>query len=426
MSSRVSTALALVVFLLATGMVGVRTAKLLNVAGQPLERHRYGLQDFRDNVYYPAVAYLDGRNPWNWEDYRQSYPVARPLPPYTPIFVGVHLPLGLLPYGAAEVAFFVINSLLLVAVAVVALQGAGATVTAARALSIAALLALSRPGHQTLFLGQVAPLLSLATGLALVHARAKPGLASVGMLLACAKPTYALPLALLLFARGDTWVVLQGGVLAAILGGALAVAPARVAGGVVQLVDSVRGGLAYVAANDPSYRESTSVIRLDLGSLVGRALGTPPSALTTILLAAAVLGIAALAARRLRTVEQSPSRPLSAGVIVLALLLSLYHQAYDALLLVFPVVTLAFARADGDQRALSRGWSAAVLACLLVPAANYLSSNTLLDYIAPNHLLWLVVTGANGIAVTIAFLLWLVFAFTVRSDGLRDSDGRSQ
>jgi hypothetical protein len=173
--------------------------------------------------------------------------------------------------------------------------------------------------------------------------------------------------------------------------------------------------LAYVAANDPSYRESTSVIRLDLGSLVGRALGAPPSALTSVLLAIVVLGVAALAVRRLRSVEQSASRPLSTGVMVLALLLSVYHQAYDAVLLVFPVVTLISAWGDGDGAARSRVWSAALLACLLVPAVNYVSSNTLLERIAPNHLLWLVVTGANGIAVTIAFVLWLAFAFTARA-----------
>ncbi len=419
MSARVATTLALDAFLLATGMVAVRTAKLLNIEGEPLATRHYGLQDFRDNVYYPPVAYLDGRNPWDWNDYRTRYPVARPFPPYTPIFVGLHMPLAALPYDAAEAAFFAVNAALLVAVAIVALRGAGVKVTGARALAIATLLVLSRPGHQTLFLGQVAPLMTLATGLALVHASARPTLASVGLLLACAKPTYGVPLALLLLARGDDRVALHGGALAAGVGGALAIAPARVAGGWLALLESARSGLAYMAANDASFGESTSVIRIDIASLVGRALGRPPSAFVSALITVSVLGLAALAVRRLRSVEPSGPRPLSAGVVVLALLLSLYHQAYDALLLVLPALALGAAIFPRGARIASEplcripsAWKLAVLACLLVPAANYFSSSTLIRQLQPGHFAWLAVTGANGIATTAAFAMWLWLAFT--------------
>jgi hypothetical protein len=413
MTARTATTLALVGFLLASGLVAVRTAILLNVAGDPLVP-RYGLQDFRDNVYYPTVAYMDGRNPWDWEDYRAHYPVARPLPPYTPIFVGVHLPLAALSYTAAQVVFFAVNAALLIGVAVVALQGAGTRVTAARALTIAGLMALTRPGHQTLFLGQVAPLMTLATGLALVHAARRPNVASIGLLLACAKPTYGFPLALLLLARGDYGVVVRGGVLAAVVGGALAVVPFRAAGGLIPWVENVRGGLAHVAANDPSYRESTSIIRIDVGSLVGRVLGEPPSGAMSVLLAVAILGLAALAVHRLRAAEPQGPRPLSAGVISLALLISLYHQAYDALLLVFPVVALLLGRAGGGIPDTRGAWRIAAVACMLLPAVNYFSSNTLIRYVEPSPTLWLLITGANGIAVVTAYVLWLWLVFAPR------------
>src|SRR6185295_6587426 len=107
-SPRLRTILAAIAFAAISALVAARTVANLNIPGQPTVE-RFGLQDFRDNFYYPSVALLDGRNPWNYDDYHAHYPVDRPLPPYSPISLLLNVPLAFLPYGAAMAADFLVN-----------------------------------------------------------------------------------------------------------------------------------------------------------------------------------------------------------------------------------------------------------------------------------------------------------------------------
>src|SRR4029450_12489403 len=147
--------------------------------GRP-DATRWVLQDFRDAVYYPVVAWLHGGNPYDQDAQARRYPVGQSFPLYLPATLVAHLPFGLLPPAEAAWGYFATTLLL---------TGA-----------------LSRPraGQMTLPLGQVTAQVGLASYVALRWARSRPLLAGLGLALATLKPTYGVPLAaLMLLGRGD-------------------------------------------------------------------------------------------------------------------------------------------------------------------------------------------------------------------------------
>jgi hypothetical protein len=180
--------------------------------------------------------------------------------------------------------------------------------------------------------------------------------------------------------------------------------------------------------NDPSFNEISSIIRIDLGGLVGRLVDAPLGAAGGALLALAVLGPAAWLCWRLRGVERDPDRMLSFGLACFAILLCVYHQAYDAVLLALPAAALlapaaAGAMAGGGNAGHGPAWTSSaaaaataplrwtILALLAVPAANYLATNTLMRQLDPPRPLWLAITSANSLAILLAGILWGSIAF---------------
>ncbi len=72
------------------------------------------------------------------------------------------------------------------------------------------LIVASRAGHTTLFTGYLTALMVVGSIVALAHARTQPWLAACGVAIASCKPTYAIPLFLLMIARGDQKAALRG------------------------------------------------------------------------------------------------------------------------------------------------------------------------------------------------------------------------
>ncbi|MFN8644343.1 MAG: hypothetical protein U0802_22805 [Candidatus Binatia bacterium] len=141
------TALAALLFAAVAGLLALRAWHLVNEPGAP-SHERWVLQDFRDAIYYPVVAALDGVNPYDVPAYRSRYPVGQEFPVYSPLTLLLHLPYGLLPYRAAEAAYVAVTLALTLLLAGVSLRLAGAAARADRVLILAALLLLSRPGRQ--------------------------------------------------------------------------------------------------------------------------------------------------------------------------------------------------------------------------------------------------------------------------------------
>jgi len=409
--------LAILAFGAMTLVIGLRIVRNLDVAGQPLEQ-RYGLQDFRDAFYYPSRAFLDGRNPYDFPSCRGAYPVARPLPPYTPISFLVHAPYALLPYRVAQAAWFLVNLGLALLIAALAVRLAGRRPTPAALAGTGALLLMTRPVHQTLYIGQCALLVAAGCALALLEARRRPWLSAAGFVVAGLKPSFAVPLAIMMALRGDLRAALVGAALAGGVALLAGIPPAMAAGGPAPLLDSIRAGLA-ITRGDPAFNEVSSIIRIDLGALIGRFLDAPPGAAIGALMALVVLGVAGWACLRLRGREGDPDRTLSLGLACFAILLCVYHQSYDAVLLALPAAALlVHSPAPGTPGAPPRGAAAAagrrrrlLLALLVVPAANYLATHTLMRQLDPPRPVWLFVTSANGAAIVLAFALWLLMSF---------------
>jgi hypothetical protein len=164
-------------------------------------------------------------------------------------------------------------------------------------------------------------------------------------------------------------------------------------------------GSMRVVATDSTFNEPTSLIRLDPVSLVGRILGRPPGTLVNVVLAVVILGAAALLMRRLAARGEPEPRPISNSLGCLAILLGTYHQPYDALILALPVTALLLMPGPFTARR-------AVLALLmLVPAANYLATFTLLERFAVPRFAWLVISESNGVALALALILGMGLAW---------------
>jgi hypothetical protein len=394
-------------FVALTAVVAARTVRNLDVAGDP-HAQRYGMQDFRDNFYYPSVDLLDGGNPYDAARTRAAYPVDRPLPAYSPIALLVHVPFALLPYRAAEAAYFAASALLLLAVAALALRGSGVMASPVGVFGVAAAMVLSRPGHQTLFLGQCTVLVVLGTLLALVESRRRPWLAGAGLALACLKPSYGAPLAVLMLLRRDTRAAVRGLLLAAVSAALAAAGPVRAAGGLLPFIASVRDSMSIIAT-DASFDPSSSLIRVDVAGLVGRLVGRPAGvagALAGLLL----LAVAGEILRRLAAREANGPRPVSDGLACLAVLLCVYHQSYDALLLVLPAVALAASGRGATPLPTGPVGRTVMLALCAVPALNYLATHTLVGRVGPGRAAWLLIADANGAAILLLFLLWAAMA----------------
>jgi hypothetical protein len=105
--------------------------------------------------------------------------------------------------------------------------------------------------------------------------------------------------------------------------------------------------------------------------------------------------------------RRARDQPLIAGLVCCALLLSLYHQAYDLLLLSLPAAQVAAAwRQPNTSRAVLPGQG--LLICVL--AANYLATEWLLAAVRPTAPTRLAILSINCLALLVLFTLYLAEA----------------
>jgi hypothetical protein len=392
-----------------TAVLAYRAVWRVNEPGRPAAE-RWVLQDFRDAVYYPVVAFLDGRNPYDQGTQASVYPVGQSFPLYLPLTLLVHLPFGLLPPAEAGGTYFAATLALTGVLAALAIAGTGLVVTPAGVLGLTALLLASRPGQMNLLVGQVTVQVAIGCYVALRWARSRPLLAGLGLALASLKPTYGAPLAaLMLLGRGDAKATAVGVVMSVALC-LVALGPLlHAAGGIAPFVASLGSSAAAFATEDTSNAWS-SVARLDVTALLARVLGRVPDGWMQVGLGLAVVGAGVLAVRRLQDDRSPPSRQLEIGLVCLSLLIASYHQAYDALLLAQPAVALAAGRwGRGAVAPAALRWT--VLALIAVPAVNYLATTTVASRLSPGGPVWLAVTAANPAALLAAWVVHLRLAW---------------
>jgi hypothetical protein len=247
---------------------------------------------------------------------------------------------------------------------------------------------------------------AIGTYVALRWARTRPLLAGLGLALATLKPTYGVPLAvLMLLGLREVRAVIAGVVASAALSLVALVPLAHAAGGVVPFVQSVRGSAAAFSGEDTSNAWS-SFARIDVIAVLARGLGHVPAAWMELVLEVAVMAAALVALNRLRGDHSAPTRQLLVGLVCLTVLIGSYHQAYDALLLAQPAVALAAARwGRGVVAPAPLRWT--ILALLAVPGVNYLATGTLTSELAVGAPMWMAVTLMNPAALLAAWALHL-------------------
>ncbi|HEX7941273.1 MAG TPA: hypothetical protein VF488_05685, partial [Gemmatimonadaceae bacterium] len=148
-----------------------------------------------------------------------------------------------------------------------------------------------------------------------------------------------------------------------------------------------------------------SLYRLDLVALVGRIAGRGLSHGVEAVITILVLAVAALLIRRMRRAESAPGyQPLTEAIICIATLLCVHHLDYDLLLLALPLAALVYRRTPGllDNAAVRP----AMLWLFALLAANYLSTQSVLDRLEPDAPLRFVIASANSLALVLIFAVY--------------------
>jgi len=162
-----------------------------------------------------------------------------------------------------------------------------------------------------------------------------------------------------------------------------------------------------VFAATPGNNRVQSVWRIDLAASLNRIVNQPLGLSIELLAAAVVLILAIVMMGRLNKSDTIDQKCVLEGLVCCTMLLSLYHQAYDLLLLTLPAV--AFARILYERRNPGRiGIAQSLLFSVL--GLNYFATHSALEAFPLTANQRVVVVSVNGLALIGLFALYLVEA----------------
>ena len=406
--SRLATVAAVALLALALLFALYRSGSGIRFGDVRFGASKWIMVDFRTVVYYPAKAFADGINPYQTETYQSRYPAPLPFRGYPPAVLALSQPfawLSLKQAMAAQAGLTLVLAALL-AWACLRLVAVRATFTAVTGLL--GVMLLSRPGHWTLLLGQLTVVMVLAVYAALALPKRRAGWAGAALAVTMLKPTFGIPLMLLLLALGRWKAVVVGGGITALLNLPVLVILAERSGGYREAISLMAMGGRGVDSSDITLH--AGAFRIDLIAMLTRFAGQQLGTVLAFLIFGCVLGCAAYAIRRrLGASHEGPLDPLSVGLASTAILACVYHVGYDSLLLVWPATALAVA--------VFRAGSATVreriqLVLFLVLALNYVSTLTVLEAIGFDSPLALPLVSINSMALAGLFTtyVWAILA----------------
>ncbi|MFC3890523.1 glycosyltransferase family 87 protein [Lentzea rhizosphaerae] len=363
------------------------------------------MQDFRDALYFPVREFLNGGNPYDPAVMFAHWPVRQNFNLYQPYHLVLHLPFALPDYRVGAVAFALACLVLLIVLATMAAGRAGLPLVAGTVV-VATLLVTSQVGKAQMYVGQVNPLIAVGAAGALLLRTRSPGWASAALALAWLKPQFGLPLALLMFIRGDRKVALLGtGIAAAASLPVVVILVLRTS--VREFLDVISRNLAHASHTGYGAVDSMTAQRVDLAAVFFRTTGwLPPAA--ELLALGGVLAVTAVLVRRLdRTSSEAADVLTCLGVVV-----ALVHQPGDVLIAVPALVALAVTCWRNRKE---RHWKLAAAATLLVtvPFAHlYFVDTAIKELLGARASVTL-----DGLAVVAAWGVLVVFA--IRLTGRR-------
>ncbi len=371
-----------------------------------------GLSDFH-SMYTYSLAFRSGVSPYGAfdQDDLGDLVVTRPSAPFSPVIFLIMLPLTFLPLQMADAVLCLANVALIGWLARRVFLYAGVEINRGWWLAIFGFLVFSRPGHITLYTGYFTPLLVAGTLIAFHHAKKKPWLSGIGILLASAKPTYIIPLLILLVFRRNY----KAAVIGFLYSGAVAFAGwswLAADSSYTAVLDSVRHGQDAFQEDVTEFPVNTWT-RIDLVGMFAKAINWNPD--KTVYLGAMVLLLIppGLVIRRLALTENNSSATgLTAFIGILALLVSLYHHSYDCLLVAVPWLALVLFGRQTIPRLTDI--ERILIGCLLlVPAVNYASTLAARNFLQLDQYgaVWQSITMLNGICLTVSLGVLMVAAF---------------
>ncbi len=338
-----------------------------------------GYQDFHNAVYFPVRALITGVNPYSTA-YQSYHPDELGFPRFAPSSLILHSPLGFLTVHVAEIAYLIVNICLLIFICWFSVRKTSYPFALGAVFVMAALMIVCCPGLLN-FLGlQMTLLLVVGTLLALEYSEIKPGLSGFGLLLACCKPTYAVPLAVIMLCRRNFSAFAIGVFLCAVVNGGAIWLIASQNGGVQTFVEEAKVNYEpsiETPVGRPEVRKSWS--RIDLYSVAARWFDLSDSQKLSFLLPLGVLLFGAVFT--LMEIDPNHRTGINSRTGLLAILImltSVYHQPYDMLVLWIPLVAFYL----GDLK-LTSGFSSLsrflLVILMMIPMVNYVSTKYLLD-----------------------------------------------
>ncbi len=382
---------------------------------------RDGYCDFHNGLYFPSLALLRGDSPYGAQ-YASEYPVARQIPFFSPTIVALHSPLSLLPLRVSEVLYFGLMIMMILAIAALAQVAAGLPRRLDWLLCIASVIVYSRAGHITLFNGYFTFELVLASMLAIYWGDRRPWLAALALLVVSGKPTFIIPIGFLLLARGNFRSVAYGAVLS-IVGAVLPLlwlAANEGQGDVVQGLQQIRQQIAdsqEVHHNEPNELPALSWTRIDIFAIFAKWTNQDPGDVLHLLAMLIILAWPCwLLWKRRGKAQDDGLAGLTGSLILTSMIVALYRQSYDALLMVAPAVGV-FAGHLPSWREL--GWKTrwVLAAMMLFPAGNYASTQIFLGRLDLPEIWVKVLTSVNAVVMAV-LLIWLcLLTVRHRADG---------
>ena len=352
--------------------------------------------DFRDGLYHPTQAFFAGRDPYG-AAYLVEYGVTSPFA-YPPHALLLFRPFALLPYPAATLFYLLFAIFAILAIASLSVRLAGVEHRSEWFWGTATALLLSRPGHMAVVQGQPSLIVILAA-LVAMDDRARSWATTLAFAVTTIKPTFGAPLLALGLARGAWRQVFGAGIIAL----ACALYPTLTliahAGGLGPFLTELQANQVHWLQN-PDNDPVMSLYRIDAPALVSRLLGHRLPTAAEVTLTALLVASAALALRKRLYVAAARDR-IAMALTAATVLVCIYHQTYDLLLLCPVCVALA---AHSGNRTL--------LAMLAIAGVNYFASYAAMDRLGLSGATWLVVTSWNGIAVLAVFVTFLRGAAT--------------
>ena len=396
-------ALGVVAFLFVVGAIAWRTAGSMDIPGKT-DPGNGGQSDFNDATWFPVQYFVEGGNPYS-EAYKDYHPEGLGVSFYSPFTYLINSFNGLLPLETAQWINYLLIAGGLLILAWFSLRSAeGEKIGLAGVLISAALLAASRAGYGNLYSGQITILVALGIYIALKHAKQMPVLSGSALLLVSIKPNFLVPLGFLMLFRRDFRALVWGAIFS-IAGAGLAICLIAVRG---DGFGAFFQGIRDVYLKPGSHPEVAGVdeigwLIVSPGSFLGHWLGG--SSLIQLAVFVIVIGLAGFVIYSTKYRDHRLDSP-AVLLVLLAVVLSVFHAAYDMMILAAPFLAILFGLGYWEKSDLR--FRITMLLLLGIPMFNYLSTNLGKSILNPSEKIWQIICVSNAVLLSVAFLVLAV------------------